>query len=187
MPTTRCGVETAEAISVTESAEVFVASTVSAGQMPSSSAQSLLRRELLDDRLDHEVAVGEVGEVGRQREPPDRDIPGGLLELALLDLAREEVRDPVARALAQLGRHLAADRLDAGLDAELRDPRAHCAEPDDADLADLPRHRRGPYPSSRGPSQAISPPPTPMSERAAVSPIPRERKPIAGPLRTPPA
>ena len=60
--------------------------------------ERLLRRELLDDRLDHEVAVGEVGEVGRQREPPDRGIAGVLLELPLLDLAREEVRDPVARA-----------------------------------------------------------------------------------------
>ena len=57
-----------------------------------------LRAELLDDRLDHEVAVGEVGEVGREREPRDGVVARALLELPLLDLAREEVADPVARA-----------------------------------------------------------------------------------------
>ena len=68
-----------------------------------------LRRELLDDRLDHEVAVGEVAQLGREREPPDRLVARRLLELALLDLPRQEVADPAARLLAQLERHLAAD------------------------------------------------------------------------------
>ena len=63
-------------------------------------------------------------------------------ELPLLDLARQEVRDPVARALGELHRDLAPDRLEAGLDGELRDPGTHRAEPDDADLPDLPRHGR---------------------------------------------
>ena len=88
-----------------------------------------LRLELLDDRLDHEVAVGEVLELGRQREPADRLVARRLLQLPLLDLARQEVADPVAGLLAQLGRDLAADRVDPGLDAELRDPGAHGTEP----------------------------------------------------------
>ena len=60
MPTTRSGVETAPAISVTDSADVFVASTASApADLLERGEQLLLRRELLDDRLDHDVAVGE--------------------------------------------------------------------------------------------------------------------------------
>ena len=62
-----------------------------------------LRLELLDDRLDHEVAVGEVAELGRQRQPADRVVARRLLELPLLDLAGEEVADPLARLLAELG------------------------------------------------------------------------------------
>ena len=96
-----------------------------------------LRLELLDDRLDHEVAVGEVVELGRQRQPPDRRVARALLQLPLLDLAREEVRDPAARLLGQLERDLAADGVHARLDAELRDPGAHRAQPDDPDLSDL--------------------------------------------------
>ena len=78
---------------------------------------------------------GEVGELGREREPRDGGVALRLLELSLLDLAGEEVLDPVARPLAELRRHLAADGLEAGLDAELRDAGAHRAEPDDADRA----------------------------------------------------
>src|SRR5439155_1408242 len=77
---------------------------------------------------------------GRQREPTDGIVAGGLLERPLLDLAREEVRDAVASALGEVERDLAADRLDAGLDAELRDPGTHRTEPYDADPRDLPRH-----------------------------------------------
>ena len=135
MPTTRSGVDVGgrdlgdgERRRVRREHRVRPADALELGE------ELLLRRELLDDRLDHEVAVGEVGEVGRQREPADRGVARGLLELSLLHLAREEVRDPVARALAELERDLAADRLDARLDAELRDAGAHRAEPDDADL-----------------------------------------------------
>ena len=59
-----------------------------------------LRLELLDDRLDHDVAVGEVAELGRQREPAHGGISLDLLEQSLLGLAREEVPDPLARLLA---------------------------------------------------------------------------------------
>ena len=131
IPTTRSGVEVAPAISVTESADVFVASTASGRQTRSSSANSSrFGLELLDDRLDHDVAVGERREVGRQRE--QADVEG--VDLALLDLAREEVVDAAARRLPQLVGHLATDGLEARLDRKLRDARAHRPQPDDSDL-----------------------------------------------------
>ena len=85
----------------------------------------------------HEVALGDVGKLGRQRQPAHGFVARRLLELPLLDLAGEEVADPVAGLLAQLERDLAADRVDAGLDAELRDPGAHGTEPDHPDRAHL--------------------------------------------------
>src|SRR5207237_9217918 len=80
------------------------------------------------------------GQVGREVEPGHRRVPVGPLHAALLDGARQEMADPGRRALAELGAHLAADDLDAALDADLGDPGAHRPEPDDADLADLTRH-----------------------------------------------
>ena len=97
-----------------------------------------LRVELLDDRLDHEVAVREVGELGRQRRAtPSADSRSSAVIVLLVDLALEEVRDPLARLRAELVRDLAADGLVAGLDGQLRDPGAHGAETDDADSTDL--------------------------------------------------
>ena len=45
--------------------------------------------------------------------------------------------DPAARLLAALGLDLVADDLEAGLQADLRDPGTHRAEPDDPDASDL--------------------------------------------------
>jgi hypothetical protein len=42
-----------------------------------------LRGELLDDRLDHEVAVGEVAEVGRRLEASERGVALVLRALGL--------------------------------------------------------------------------------------------------------
>src|SRR5205085_78793 len=137
-------------------------------------AANRLSAEPLDDRLDHEVAVDEIADVGRQRQPRDGIVPRRLVELAFLDLAREEVRDPRLRLLTELERHLAPDRVDACLDAKLGDAGAHRTESDDAD----PHARE----SMRGPSVAIKPPAAPISEGAAVRPMPRARYPIAGPL-----
>ena len=132
--------------------------------------QLLLRREFLDDRLDDEVAVGEVGELRRRRE--QREVER--LQLPLLDLARQEVPDALARLLAEVGGHLAPDRVDACLDAELRDARAHGSQSDDADL-----HARDP---NRGPSATMTAPATASSPRAALRPTPRATKPIVGPF-----
>src|SRR4029077_18950550 len=128
------------------------------------------RAELLDDRLDHDVAVGEVCEVCRQRE--QADVEG--VDLALLDHAREEVLDPTTCRFPQLEGNLAADRLEAGLDGELRDARAHRPQAHYSDLhAEEPR---------RGPSSVITRPAAPTSDNAPVRPTARARKPIAGPV-----
>jgi hypothetical protein len=102
--------------------------------------ESLLGGELLDDRLDHEVASSDVGEIRREREAGKRVVARFLFQLALLDLAGEEMRDPVAGPLGKLERDFTADRLDARLRAQLRDAGSHRAQPDHADTANLPRH-----------------------------------------------
>ena len=45
--------------------------------------------------------------------------------------------DPLARFLAELGLDLAADDLEPGLQADLRDPGTHGAEADHPDATDL--------------------------------------------------
>ncbi len=95
--------------------------------------QRALRLELLDDRLDHEVAVDELGHLGRRPQPPERGVARVLRELALLDLAREEVPDALGRGLAQLVADLPPDDVEAGLDRDLRDPGPHRPETDDTD------------------------------------------------------
>src|SRR3990172_6905822 len=95
--------------------------------------EQALRLQLLDDRLDHEVAAGEVAELRRRREPRKRR---GLLlraEPPLVDAAREIAVDPGPGPLAELRAHLAPDDVEPGLDADLRDPGAHGPEPDDTD------------------------------------------------------
>ena len=58
-----------------------------------------LRLELLDDRLDHEIAVGEVRELGRERQPADRGVALLGRHLPFLDGTAEVVLDlPRARS-----------------------------------------------------------------------------------------
>src|SRR5205807_3511348 len=99
-----------------------------------------LHVQVLEGRLDHEVAPGEVGQVGREPEPCHRRVPLGLLHPPLLDGPGQEVADPTGRLLAELRADLPPDDLDASLQAHLGDPRAHRAEPDDADPGDLTWH-----------------------------------------------
>jgi hypothetical protein len=117
IPTTRSGALVPAAIPVTE--------------------QLALHLEVFECGLDHQLAPGQLGKVGRERQAFESGallIPG---EPALLDSAAEVVVDPLARALAELWRDLAADDLEARLRADLRDPGTHRAEPDDPDPLDL--------------------------------------------------
>ena len=99
-----------------------------------------LRLELLDDRLDHEVAPGEVGELGRRPQPPECGVALGRVEPALLDRTADEVRDPVAGVFVELVAHLAPDDLVPREHGDLRDARAHRPQADDTDGSDLPSH-----------------------------------------------
>ena len=96
-----------------------------------------LRLELLDDRLDHQIAVGEIRELGRERQPADRGVALLGCHLPLLDRTAEVVLDRPAGTLAELLAHLAAHGLEAGLGRDLRDPRSHRPETDHSDLANL--------------------------------------------------
>ena len=100
----------------------------------------VLDRELFERGFDHDVTAGEIGQLVRQREPRDCGVPRVRRERPLLDLARQEVRDPVARLLGACDLDLAADRCEFGLDRELCDAGAHRAEADHADRADLSCH-----------------------------------------------
>ena len=102
----------------------------------------MLDREILERRLDHDVAVSEIGELGRQRQAGERSVARILRELALLDLAGQEVRDLVARRLRARKVDLTTDRVEAGFDRELCDARAHRPQADDAHL-----HRRSTTPA----------------------------------------
>ena len=72
MPTTRSSRPQPEAISVIESVEVLEAKIVLPGQTPCSALNSLLLgRKVLEHRLDHQIALPEVGELGRLDEVAD--------------------------------------------------------------------------------------------------------------------
>jgi len=96
-----------------------------------------LRAEVLDDRLDDEVAVGEIGQVGRQRKLAERRVALRRSHLLLVDLPLQEVRDPVVSFRPEFVRDLAAYGLVTRLDRQLRDPGTHCAEAHDTDPSDL--------------------------------------------------
>ena len=83
-PRNLSGLEVAAAWSATESDEVLVAKTASGLTIESISRHiSSLRVEVLGDRLDHQVAVGELAVVERGADPVLDRVCVGLLELAL--------------------------------------------------------------------------------------------------------
>ena len=136
-PRQRSGRALPAAIAVTEIAEVLVASTARSPQMPSSAAKSSrLARDLLDDRLDHELAAREPVEVGHERQPLERGAPLLVAALPLLDAPREPALDARPRALERGVVDVAADDLAAALEQHLGDARPHRAEADDAHACD---------------------------------------------------
>ena len=134
MPTARSGRSSTDAISVTESAEVFVARIVSARTAASSARKSscLTARSSNAASITTSQSARSASSVV-SRKPADRVVARGLLERPLLDLARQEVRDAVACLLAARELDLVADVVEARLERELRDPRAHRAQADDTD------------------------------------------------------
>ena len=98
--------------------------------------------EILGDRLDHQVAVGQVGVVERPLDTAANPIGVGLLHLPLLDRARQLLLDLAHAGVELLLRYLADDDVPAGLCADLGDPVPHQAAADYSYLLDL--HPRAP-------------------------------------------
>ena len=96
-----------------------------------------LQLELLEDRFDDEIAVGQLGQLRRQRQARERSLPLVLGQAALLDAACQVAVDRGPPALCELLAHLPADGVVAGLHADLRDSGSHRAEADDAHPANL--------------------------------------------------
>jgi hypothetical protein len=90
------------------------------------------RLQLLDDRLDHEVAVREVGEVCCQRQARERCVALVLRQAPLLHPAREVALDRRASPLGEGRLDLAPNGVMPRDDRNLRDARAHRSQPDDS-------------------------------------------------------
>src|SRR4029077_21263128 len=96
--------------------------------------------EILGDRLDHEIAVGEIRVLERRGDPCQDSVSLRLLHPALLDRPGELLLD-LAHALIQLPLIDFADHdVPTLLSADLRDPMPHEPAAQDPDLAN--RHMR---------------------------------------------
>ena len=137
-PRKRSGREVAAACSATDSDEVLVAKR---GPLLDHAVHLLphleLQVQVLGDRLDHEVAVGEVRVVERGLDAASHRVGVALLRLALLDRAGELLLDLADAAVELLLAHLAHHDVPARLGADLGDPVAHQAAAEDTNLADL--------------------------------------------------
>src|SRR5207249_7982417 len=89
-------------------------------------------RQLLDDRLDHEVDVGEVVEVRRPAQALEERHVIGRAQLAALDLLLELLLEPAALRVETARRGLGEDGVEAGASRRVRDAEAHLARSDDA-------------------------------------------------------
>ena len=101
--------------------------------------QVLLGGEVLDDRLEHEVALGELAEVGDSSDPCEHGVAVGRLELAPLHLLGERLLEPGDHRVGGALRPAPQHDLDPGLGRDLRNARAHDARAHDPDPLD--RHR----------------------------------------------
>ena len=136
IPTTRSGVDVAEAISVTESADVLVASTASGRTIRSSSSKSARlasSSSTIASITRSQPARSESSVVSDRRPAAAARSSAASCPFSTLRSRKCSIRPRAC--LAELERHLAADGLEARLDRELRDPRAHRAQPDHAHSA----------------------------------------------------
>ncbi len=137
-PRNRSGREVAAAWSATDSEEVLVAKVGVVLDDPVDLLPHLeLRGQVLGDRLDHQVAVGEVGVVERGLDAAADGVGVGLLHLPLLDRAGELLVDLADPAVELLLARLADHDVPARLGADLGDAVAHQAAAEHSNLADL--------------------------------------------------
>ncbi len=93
--------------------------------------------DVLDDGLDHDVAIGEVAELGRAAHARERRLAVRRGHLLLLDRFLHESADLLERPLPVRLLHLACNDLVARLRADVDDPAPHEARPENTHLLDL--------------------------------------------------
>ncbi len=105
--------------------------------------QLLLGPEVLEHRLDHQIAGPEIAELGRLDEAADDPVELFPAELAALDRFREKSFGLAARALQRCGLDVVGDCGKTGAGGDDRDPGAHgAAGAGDADRLDRTAHLR---------------------------------------------
>ena len=141
----RLGRFVATAWSMTASDEVLVASTAFSSVTMSSSffQSSTFCGRALGDRLDHELAAGEVVQVECRVEPAADFVGRRLLHLALLDRSRELLFDLPDRLVEAVLVDLAEDDLIPGLGGDLGNPMPHQPPAGDSNFLDI--HTLGRY------------------------------------------
>ncbi len=95
--------------------------------------QVLLDPEVLDDRLEHEVAVGQLREVGHGPETGEGRAGIVFLELAAIDLFGERLRQLLARLVRAELRPRPQHHLEACSGGDLGHAGAHDPGTDDTD------------------------------------------------------
>ena len=120
---------------------------------------------VLDDGLDHPIAIGDRLEVVDAAQPSDRLVGGGRLELAALDPASERALDAPRGGLGRRLADLDQGDVEPGPDADLGDPRPHDPAADDPDP--LGRHLLGPR-AQRNAWMPVSAPPITSAWTSAV-------------------
>ena len=141
MPTTRSGWRDPAAIAVTESVDVLVWKSVSGRHTVVELAERRrLEPEVLEHRLDDDVAAREVAERRRPGQARERRVARLGLEPALLDAAVQEAPDLLEAARHAVVLEVAQHDAMAGAGDRHRDPRPHRAR---AEHAHLQRVRRG--------------------------------------------
>ena len=128
----------AAAWSITGSDEVFVAKRASSLATLSTSPHiSSFCGEVLGDRLDHQVAVGQVRVVERALDPAAHGVGVALLHLALLDGAAQLLLDLAEALVERVLVDLAHHDVVSGLRRDLSYAVAHQPAADHSDLLDL--------------------------------------------------
>ena len=112
----------------------------------------LLDLDRLDDRLDHEVGVGEVLHARGEGDPAEQRRLVLLAQLAARDGASGGVLEVLATALDGLVVDLDADHREAVAGEHLRDAGAHGAETDHADRGEVAGRLRGAARHGRSPT-----------------------------------
>ena len=135
--------------------------------------QRALGVDVLDDRFDDVVGVGQRVERRRRRQPAERGVAIGGGQLALLDELREALLDRRARAIEHRLRDVDEPHVETRLREHLRDAVAHRARADDADGLDVHRDSRVARHESR--SSAIAR----AASASCIRPFDRERDAVA--------